>query len=203
MIAKLIALIRASENDHSNERQPGSVGDRPVASPSALRENRPPKRLEDDAMAPSIRAAGARAGTDAEIAYALDALARTVEQLRKRFVEGGIEAALLPEPTKRIACSIGCSGSAASRQFAPIDCLWALMALVEHFRIRPLATRPQGSSGITLGAALDSPKISVIERPEFVGPGRAAGGVSVAGSVPGPAMSAPASRSFRRGYPTG
>ena len=40
--------------------------------------------------------------TDAEIAAALDASTRTVERVRERFVEQGLEAALLPKPTKRV-----------------------------------------------------------------------------------------------------
>jgi transposase len=40
--------------------------------------------------------------TDAEIAAALDASTRTCERVRERFVEQGLEAALLPKPTKRI-----------------------------------------------------------------------------------------------------
>jgi transposase len=47
-------------------------------------------------------ATGAPARTDPEIASALDTCARTVERVRQRFVEEGLEAALLPQPTKRI-----------------------------------------------------------------------------------------------------
>src|SRR4051794_14910307 len=39
---------------------------------------------------------------DAEIAVALDTSTRTVERVRQRFVEQGLESALLPKPTKRI-----------------------------------------------------------------------------------------------------
>jgi transposase len=45
---------------------------------------------------------GAPARTDQEIASALDTSTRTVERVRRRFVEEGLQAALLPSPTKRI-----------------------------------------------------------------------------------------------------
>ncbi len=47
-------------------------------------------------------AGGAPARTDQEIASSLDVSTRTVERVRRRFVEEGTEAALLPKPTKRI-----------------------------------------------------------------------------------------------------
>jgi len=47
-------------------------------------------------------AGGAPARTDQEVASALDLSTRTVERVRQRFVEEGIESALLPRPTKRI-----------------------------------------------------------------------------------------------------
>ena len=40
--------------------------------------------------------------TDEQIASALDASTRTVERVRERFVEQGLDAALLPRPTKRV-----------------------------------------------------------------------------------------------------
>jgi transposase len=40
--------------------------------------------------------------TDAAIAAALDTSTRTIERVRQRFVEQGLEPALLPKPTKRI-----------------------------------------------------------------------------------------------------
>src|SRR3954452_25048562 len=40
--------------------------------------------------------------TDEQIASALNAATRTVERVRERFVEQGLEAALLPKPSKRI-----------------------------------------------------------------------------------------------------
>jgi transposase len=40
--------------------------------------------------------------TDQEIAAALDVATRTVERVRERFVEQGLEAALLPKPSKRV-----------------------------------------------------------------------------------------------------
>ena len=40
--------------------------------------------------------------TDAAIAAALNTSARTLERVRRRFVEQGLEPALLPKPTKRI-----------------------------------------------------------------------------------------------------
>jgi transposase len=43
----------------------------------------------------------APARTDEEVASALDTSTRTVERVRRRFVEEGLEAALLPKPTKR------------------------------------------------------------------------------------------------------
>jgi transposase len=39
--------------------------------------------------------------TDEQIASALDASTRTVERVRERFVEQGLEAALLPRPSRR------------------------------------------------------------------------------------------------------
>jgi transposase len=45
---------------------------------------------------------GAPTLTDQEVASALDLSTRTVERVRRRFVEEGIESALLPKPTKRI-----------------------------------------------------------------------------------------------------
>jgi transposase len=45
---------------------------------------------------------GAPARTDQEVASALNLSARTVERVRQRFVEEGIESALLPRPIKRI-----------------------------------------------------------------------------------------------------
>ena len=40
--------------------------------------------------------------TDEQIASSLDTSTRTVERVRERFVEQGLEAALLPRPSKRI-----------------------------------------------------------------------------------------------------
>ena len=40
--------------------------------------------------------------TDEQIASALDASTRTVERVRERFVEQGLDAALLPRPSKRV-----------------------------------------------------------------------------------------------------
>ena len=40
--------------------------------------------------------------TDDEIADTLDTCTRTVERVRERFVEQGVEAALLPKPSKRV-----------------------------------------------------------------------------------------------------
>ena len=40
--------------------------------------------------------------TDEQIASALDTATRTVERVRERFVEQGLEAALLPKPSKRV-----------------------------------------------------------------------------------------------------
>jgi transposase len=45
---------------------------------------------------------GAPARTDQEIAAALNVSGRTVERVRQRFVEEGLQPALLPRPTKRI-----------------------------------------------------------------------------------------------------
>jgi transposase len=39
--------------------------------------------------------------TDEQVASALDASTRTVERVRERFVEQGLDAALLPRPSKR------------------------------------------------------------------------------------------------------
>ncbi len=47
-------------------------------------------------------AGGAPARSDQEIASALDTSTRTVERVRRRFVEEGLQSALLPKPTKRI-----------------------------------------------------------------------------------------------------
>jgi len=40
--------------------------------------------------------------TDGQIAGALDTTTRTVERVRERFVERGLEGALLPKPSKRV-----------------------------------------------------------------------------------------------------
>ena len=48
------------------------------------------------------QADGAPARTDQEVASVLNLSTRTVERVRQRFVEQGIESALLPKPTKRI-----------------------------------------------------------------------------------------------------
>jgi transposase len=40
--------------------------------------------------------------TDEQIAAALNTATRTVERVRERFVEQGLEAALLPKPSKRV-----------------------------------------------------------------------------------------------------
>ena len=40
--------------------------------------------------------------TDEQIASALNAATRTVERVRERFVEQGLEAALLPKPSRRV-----------------------------------------------------------------------------------------------------
>src|SRR3954452_10805887 len=45
---------------------------------------------------------GAPARTDQEVASALSVSTRTVERVRQRFVEEGIQSALLPRPTKRV-----------------------------------------------------------------------------------------------------
>ena len=47
-------------------------------------------------------APGGPGRTDADIAAALDTSPRTIERARQRFVERGLDAALLPKPTKRI-----------------------------------------------------------------------------------------------------
>ena len=45
---------------------------------------------------------GGPSRADAEAAAALDTSTRTIERVRQRFVEQGLEPALLPAPTKRI-----------------------------------------------------------------------------------------------------
>src|ERR671912_651681 len=45
---------------------------------------------------------GGPARTDEQIASALNTTTRTAERVRQRFVEGGVEAALLPRPGKRV-----------------------------------------------------------------------------------------------------
>lgn len=40
--------------------------------------------------------------TDEQIASSLDTATRTVERVRERFVEQGLDAALLPKPSKRV-----------------------------------------------------------------------------------------------------
>jgi transposase len=47
-------------------------------------------------------AGGGPGRTDADIAAGLDTSTRTCERVRERFVEQGLEAALLPKPAKRI-----------------------------------------------------------------------------------------------------
>jgi len=50
----------------------------------------------------SDEAEGGPRRTDEQIASALDASTRTVERVRERFVEEGLDAALLPGPGKRV-----------------------------------------------------------------------------------------------------
>src|SRR5688572_28279183 len=45
---------------------------------------------------------GAPGRTDQDVASALDLSTRTVERVRQRFVEEGLQSALLPKPTKRV-----------------------------------------------------------------------------------------------------
>lgn len=45
---------------------------------------------------------GGPARTDEDLAAALNVSVRTIERVRQRFVEQGLEAALLPTPAKRI-----------------------------------------------------------------------------------------------------
>ena len=45
---------------------------------------------------------GGPGGADEQIAAALDTSTRTCERVRERFVEQGLEAALLPRPTSRV-----------------------------------------------------------------------------------------------------
>lgn len=47
-------------------------------------------------------ATGGPARIDREVAAALNLSVRTIERVRQRFVEEGLEAALLPKPSKRI-----------------------------------------------------------------------------------------------------
>ncbi len=47
-------------------------------------------------------AGGEPARSDEEVASALDTSTRTVERVRRRFVEEGLQSALLPKPTKRV-----------------------------------------------------------------------------------------------------
>jgi hypothetical protein len=47
-------------------------------------------------------AAGGPAAADAGVAAGLNVSTRTVERVRQRFVEDGLQAALLPKPTKRV-----------------------------------------------------------------------------------------------------
>ena len=47
-------------------------------------------------------AEGGPGRTDEQIASALDTATRTVERIRERFVEQGLDAALLPRPSKRV-----------------------------------------------------------------------------------------------------
>jgi transposase len=49
-----------------------------------------------------LEAPGGPGRTDTDIAAALDTSTRTIERVRQRFVEQGLDAALLPKPTKRI-----------------------------------------------------------------------------------------------------
>jgi transposase len=47
-------------------------------------------------------AEGGPGRTDEQVASALDTSTRTVERVRERFVEQGLEAALLPRPSRRV-----------------------------------------------------------------------------------------------------
>jgi hypothetical protein len=48
------------------------------------------------------QAPGGPGRADADVAAALNTSTRTIERVRQRFVEQGLEPALLPKPTKRI-----------------------------------------------------------------------------------------------------
>jgi len=50
-------------------------------------------------------AEGGPGRTDAEVAASLDTTTRTCERVRERFVEQGLEAALLPKPSSRVYAS--------------------------------------------------------------------------------------------------
>lgn len=61
------------------------------------------KRAHARILLQADEVASAPARTDHEVASTLNACARTVERVRPRFVEAGLQAALLPKPTQRIS----------------------------------------------------------------------------------------------------
>jgi Homeodomain-like domain len=60
------------------------------------------KRAHPRILLQADEVASAPARTDHEVASTLNACVRTVERVRQRFVEEGLQAALLPKPTQRI-----------------------------------------------------------------------------------------------------
>ena len=64
------------------------------------------------------QADGAPTLTDQEVAAPLDLSTRTVERVRRRFVEEGIESALSPKPTKRIYARV-LDGAQGAQLIAP------------------------------------------------------------------------------------
>jgi len=81
---------------------------------------------------------GGPARTDEQVAAGLNVSTRTVERVRQRFVEDGLQAALLPRPTKRVYArvldgaqeahllALACSAPPAGKR------RWALRLLAEQ-----------------------------------------------------------------------
>jgi transposase len=133
--------------------------------------------------------------TDARIAEAVRVSVRTIERVRQRFVEEGLEAALLPRPSPRVyACkldgaqeaklvALACSGPPEGKQ------RWTLRLLAE--RMVELEVVPELSHE-TVRQTLKKERAQAASAANVVHPAQAFGRVRVphgrrAGGLPPPA----------------
>lgn len=89
-------------------------------------------------------APGGAGRIDTDIAAALDTSTRTIERVRQRFVEQGLEPALLPKPTKRVYAraldgrqeahliALACSGPPKGKKRWTLRLLADQMVALEH-----------------------------------------------------------------------